>query len=502
MKHRGWFLGLAIFMLCAITSIPSGRLEAATVVPDKNVIKDVEKLKDMEGAASEKSGHRSKSKSRPRYDIPIEINSQVEYWIEYNTNRNRKTFTASLYRFEQYRPLMEDIFASQGVPRDLAYLALIESGGNMNAVSHSGAVGCWQFMNGTAKNYGLRVDSYVDERRDVEKATYAAATYLKNLYGIFDDWMLALAAYNAGEGSIIRLKRQNPGVKTYWDIDHRMPIKSETLSYVPKYLAALVVGKNRDRYGIRIPDGITPAYDTVMARPGVDLKEIADAADRPLNLLMKLNPELVKGCTPPGSKSYKLKVPEGTAQQVAMYLSNYKAPSTDYITHRVKSGETLYQISRDFDVAVNDLTDANRIKSDEVLEPNQVVLIPKQKQAARTNTPAPQNSSPRTAEEYIVQKGDTLMSIARARGIKLGELLAANSELPDPDHLKPQMTIKVPALADSGAVVRYEVKRGDTLWSIAKRFDVSHEDILRWNELESAAVITPGDALTIFVKKG
>ncbi len=212
------------------------------------------------------------------YDFEFEMNERIEWWVQQYSGRYRQQFLIALARFDSVRPVMEEILVSQGLPRDLVYLSMVESSGKANAVSRTGATGYWQFMADTARHYGLKVDRWVDERRDLEKSTRAAARYLKNLHALFGDWLLASAAYNAGEGTINRIMKRNPKVSCFWDISHPMPIKTETLEYVPKFIATLILAKNRAQYGLEVPDELKVAplqYETVRVKGFSYLDEIA-----------------------------------------------------------------------------------------------------------------------------------------------------------------------------------------------------------------------------------
>jgi membrane-bound lytic murein transglycosylase D len=206
-------------------------------------------------------------KKDPGRDADHKVNPQVRYWMDRLSGRDRKTFQGQLARLDKIRPAMEQIFAQHDLPKELVYLCLVESGANPHAVSCSGATGYWQFIPDTAKKFGLQVNKYVDERKNLEKSTRAAALYLKHLYAIFGDWYLAIAAYNAGEGSVMRLMKNN-GVKTFWDIDTSMAIKPETIEYVPKYIATVVLAGNPAAYGLPSYGPSSPVIPKTADDPG------------------------------------------------------------------------------------------------------------------------------------------------------------------------------------------------------------------------------------------
>ncbi len=427
----------------------------------------------------------------PRFDFEYEHHAKVDYWIDRYTGKNRRYFRNTLYRFDKVRPQMEEIFVEHGLPKDLVYLALIESGGNPNAVSKAGATGCWQFMPVTAKRYDLNINRWIDERRDMEKATHAAAEYLSYLNSIFDDWLLAAAAYNAGEGTIKRLMRRHPEVKSFWDIEQGMPIKSETLYYVPKFIAAANVGKYREEYKMNVPHAkILPAYDVVKVDKFTYLDEVAEVAGRPLSQIAKLNPELIRGCTPPGYSNYALKVPVGTGEKINNYLAHVNDPNIKYATHKVAQGDTLYDLARRNNTTVAMISETNRIDANRYLSLGQVLIIP-------VNS---EHSKPRRKHTYVVAAGENLGAIARKHNVLLQDLIDVNN-ISNPSMIQPEMVLNIPPqrmVADGANHIRYEVKEGDTVWGISRQFSVTSQDIMRWNKLSSASNIYPGDQLTIY----
>ncbi len=429
----------------------------------------------------------------PTYDIDFEINYRVQQWIERMSRTDQKYFQRTLTRFDKVRPRMEEIFRDQGLPTDLVYLSLVESGGNPNAISHAGATGYWQFMSGTARRYGLRINTWVDERRDLDKSTMAAAKYLKHLHSLFDDWLLASAAYNAGEGTILRIKRRNPDIECFWDISRGMPIKRETLAYVPKFAATLVMARDREKYGLPIPDPVELSeggHETITISTFTYLDEIAEVIGVPQDHLASLNPELIRGCTPPMTKQYELKIPAGKAGRVSEYLSSINQPHIEYVTHTIKKGDTLSALARKYSSQTKTIAQTNRMRPGDILTIGNVLVIPK-------NTVA---DKPRGKHTYVVAKGDTLKSISRQRGVSVQDIVAVNN-LEDPELIYPNMVLNIPPKPLGTSHKRhtqYLVKKGDTIWGISKQFEVSLNDVMRWNQLSSTAQIYPGDEITIY----
>ena len=306
------------------------------------------------------------------YNVPIVMDSSVQGHIRYFNTSIRNRFEQWLLRLSRYRPLVETIFAEFHLPSDLVYLSLVESGFNPYAYSRAKATGPWQFMKGTAKVYGLRVDAYVDERRDPIKSTVAAARYLRDLYDLFGAWPLAMAAYNAGEGKVMRALHKAQA-ESFTDISKTRLIRRETKEYVPRFMAATIIAKNPDRYGF--PQEATAPHqfeEVVVTRP-LHFHAIANATGVPYSELRLLNPELRRDATPPGDAAYLLKVPVGTKAKVEQLLDRvptYKfpplpkselAPSGASRWYKVRVGDTLEKVSRRFRVPLKTLKTRNNL---------------------------------------------------------------------------------------------------------------------------------------------
>nr|MCK4408845.1 lytic transglycosylase domain-containing protein [Candidatus Eisenbacteria bacterium] len=228
------------------------------------------------------------------------MNDRVEEWLTYFQGRGRKDMERWLSRAPRYRPMIDRMLEEEGLPPELFYLAVIESGLNPNAYSRAHAAGMWQFISSRARMHGLRVDWWIDERRDPEKATRAACTYLKELHQRFGSWELALAGYNSGEGRVERAQRKRPSCPDYWCLD----LPRETENFVPKFMATVLIGTNPSKYGFEIPTAGTPlSYDTIEITDAVDLQVIADATGTGYDEIKKLNPALRRWCTPPSSSA-------------------------------------------------------------------------------------------------------------------------------------------------------------------------------------------------------
>jgi membrane-bound lytic murein transglycosylase D len=305
------------------------------------------------------------------YNVPIVMDSSVQSHIRYFNTSIRNRFEQWLLRLSRYRPLVENIFAEFHLPSDLVFLSLVESGFNPYAYSRAKATGPWQFMKGTAKVYGLRVDAYVDERRDPIKSTVAAARYLRDLYDLFGAWPLAMAAYNAGEGKVMRAL-QKAQAESFTDISKTRLIRRETKEYVPRFMAATIIAKNPNRYGFPQEASAPHEFEEVVVTRPLHFHAIANATGIPFSELRLLNPELRRDATPPGDDAYLLKVPVGTKSKVEQLLDRvptYKFPpqakpqfaSAGSRWYKVRMGDTLEKVSRRFRIPLKTLKTRNNL---------------------------------------------------------------------------------------------------------------------------------------------
>lgn len=308
----------------------------------------------------------------PHTEVPLEMNENVQKWIHYFSVKDRARFERFLTRGAFYKDVVTEILDENDVPQELYYLAMIESGYATNATSRARAVGVWQFMRKTGHQYGLKSDRFVDERRDVMLATRAAAKHLKYLHDEFGgSWYLALAAYNAGEGRIGKaIKKGNS--KDFWKLANEGFLPRETIDYVPKFMAAVIVGSNPSKYGFNdLKTTKLPEVKQVKVPGSVPLREIAKAAQLPVQHLQQLNPSLVKAVTPPGTRHWSVWVPVEKAQLVAKArkkLVQVKIPRVVTRVHRVKYGETLQSIARKYGLSLRELKKINRLRSDRLVK--------------------------------------------------------------------------------------------------------------------------------------
>jgi FOG: LysM repeat len=440
-----------------------------------------------------------------RFSLPIRFNERVMQEIYYMTTTARGFITRSLSRKTAYDSLIYTKLAQKRMPRDLIYLALVESGFNVKAYSRAKAAGMWQFIPETGIRYGLDVDFWVDMRRNPELATDAALSYLSALYAEFGDWLLSMAAYNCGEGRIRRLIREKKADSTwgdrpvtYWDLQ----LPQETMHYVPRILAAMVIGHFPDHYDVAISKRQLPAYDTVTVYDSFSLDEIAKFLKVPEDTLRTLNMELTMWCTPPNRDAYLLRLPYGTR---AAFVQNYdrmeKNGFSSWRQHKVRKGESLGNIAQQYGVRVAEIQRANEMKKNARLKVGRTLLIPV-KVAPRRST----GKKPSKVRTYIVQLGDNLASISRRFGVSQESLRIWNNIEPGynvkkgdtiyvskPD-LKPTSFVQQRVALKKGE--KYIVKAGDTYALIAKQYKVPVFLLLQANSGFTKR-LTIGDSLSI-----
>ncbi|MDO8644899.1 MAG: transglycosylase SLT domain-containing protein [bacterium] len=325
------------------------------------------------------------SAQKKTFDIPIVMNHKVEWWLDYFQGRGREDFIPFLERSGKYIPMMQTILREHGLPEDLVYLAMIESGFKTNAYSRARASGPWQFMFGTGKKYGLTVNAWVDERRDPEKSTIAAALYLRDLYGRFDDWYLAAAGYNAGEGKIQRAIHRYD-TKDYWKMSEYRYLRAETRNYVPQMIAAALISKDPAKYGFRNLNYEDPLnHDQVVIDKMIDLRVVADLVHTSYEEIKKLNPSVRLWVTPPDDHAFELNIPAGTEDS---FLKKYRTMNAQERlgekTYVVESGDSLEIIAKKQGMSATHLRIFNELAQKEAIRPGQKVQIHQTEYASNT----------------------------------------------------------------------------------------------------------------------
>jgi membrane-bound lytic murein transglycosylase D len=397
-------------------------------------------------------------------DIPIPMNDRVLAYVELFQGRLRDYLQAGMERGSQYLPMIQNVFRAEGLPLDLAYVPLIESAFKPNAVSRARARGVWQFMHGTAIENGLQHDWYIDERSDPEKATQAAAKYLKTLYRIFDgDWHLALASYNGGPGRVQRAIKRT-GKDDFWRLSaSRRWLPRETREYVPMILAAILIARNPAQYGFTVTPVAPVPSETVTVAGALDLRRVAEWTGSSVDVIEDLNPELRRWTTPVRAGDYQLKVPLGTADALRQHLAETPPSERSALNwHTVRRGETLVTIARKLHVRRSDLAEANYLSARARVAPGQKLIIPLA--PATLMAAQPDRPAPEAAEMPDVQR-----------------VSLVTTEAPRSDPVRHV----------------YRVRRGDTLSSIARTFETSVSSLKAWNRLTSSR-INPGQRLTVY----
>ncbi|MBE0502559.1 MAG: LysM peptidoglycan-binding domain-containing protein [Desulfuromonadales bacterium] len=466
-----------------------------------------------------------------QFDFPVVENQKVQYYIDYFTGPGRNVFNRWLERSSRYLPYMQEVFAAEGLPRDLVYLSIVESGLNPKAYSWAHASGPWQFIPSTGKIFGLKADYWWDERRDFEKSTHAAARFLKELYGIFNgDWYLAVAAYNAGPGAVARAIERS-GSRDFWEISHNLHLPQETRNYVPKLLAVLLIAKQPERYGFIDTQFLEPiACDKVTVDGPLDLAVVARLADSSYGEIKSLNPELKRWCTPPQLQSYQINLPLGTKDTfLAAYAELPANERRNYKVHKFAKGETVQGLAKQYRLSVDDILRANSLSTAKNVKVGRNLAIP-----LRAGVDAipredllddPVVSKIATSRSYKVKKGDTLSKIARNSGATLAQLKSWN-RLTDRSRLQigqvlrvgpgkksaqtPTVTAKTTSKKGTAPAAKksplnenkivYKVKKGDTVYKIARQYAVNPAQVLAWNNLDNKHILQPGQSLTLRVQ--
>ncbi|HEX3036149.1 MAG TPA: LysM peptidoglycan-binding domain-containing protein [Thermodesulfobacteriota bacterium] len=432
------------------------------------------------------------------YDIPVVFNDKIHHFLEYFQGRGRESFSIWLSRSGKYIPMMKVILEQWRMPTDLVYMAMIESGFNVKARSHMGAVGPWQFIQATGKRYGLRIDSWVDERMDPEKSTIAAANYLSDLYDMFQSWELAAAGYNCGEERV-QAAIDRYDVSDFWEIsEYTLP--KETKDYVPKFMAALIIAKDPEKYGFNgIEYQDSEPVERVQVPSQRSLGDIARVIGVSSSRLTEMNPGLITGSTPPGDP-YEINIPLGYRKVVvakydeiaALKVMTARVRTTTHSSYRVRRGDTLGRIASRYGVSVSSLRRANGIRGS-LIKTGQLLTIP-------GGTGRSYSRVYSSSIKYRVRPGDTLGGIAVRYGSTVSSIKAANGISGSFIRVGQLLTIPRGGSAYSGGdPLNYHVKRGDTLWDIARRYRVSISDIKRWNNLRSSKIAL-GDKLTIYTR--
>lgn len=420
------------------------------------------------------------------FDYPVVVNRRVLTWVDAYLGRLRKGFEISLRRSGRYLPMARRIFAEEGIPQDLAFLAHVESGFRPNARSRKSAYGLWQFIRGTARLNGLRCDGLVDERLDPERSARAAAQYLRSLHDIYGDWHLALAAYNAGPGKVNRAIKRS-GYSSFWEIANTRYLRRETRNFVPAILATTILSKSPSAYGLTEETEPPLVNDTLTVHCATDLRVIADAVGLAHSDVIDLNPSLLYGQTPPKC-SYMVRLPVGTRETAQTELA--KIPPKERLIfhrHRVRSGDTLSELARHYGTTVRAIQAENGLGRSTLIRVGKTLRIPTRpvrsggKSRSQAKRPEPAQVTLATNEPAMPERCDHDLGRGPSTAHVVEEARTALAE--------------AKARGEIRDLCVHVVRRGDTLSAIARRYDVPLSRLYRLNNLGPRSIIRPGQEI-------
>jgi len=518
---------------------------------DLQVTKNIEDVtEEGEGMGEEFFATASMEVEKGRGGVFSGITRPIDKFILYFQTRGRERFELYLSRSGKYVGMMQKILVRYGLPEDLVYVALIESGFSPKAYSTAKAAGPWQFISATGRRYGLRIDWWADERRDAEKSTHAAASYLRDLYGMFESWPLATAAYNAGEGKIQRAVTRYKSDDFSELIRHRY-LKQETKDYVPKMLAALTIAKDPDKYGFGDVAYEAPLdLRTVSVPGGTDLAAVARLLEVPVEAIRDWNPELRRFCTPPNRERYDLRLSVDAARVAEERMEEIRTQAKiTFLQHNVRKGETLQALADRYKTTVPVLKELNGLKQDSLgrtarlvipvtglmdteavpgteISPAHLTMAHMRVEEGGRKSRVKGVPRPDPGDAVIVRKGDTLARIAKRHGVRVKELAIANElnptsklkvgthlVLPEPaggaesrtaQAAVPKASGGTKSSASAGAArdvpkraTRYKVHKGDTLDQIARVYGVTVDRLADRNGLKKGQPLRQGLVLVI-----
>lgn len=429
--------------------------------------------------------------------IPLVMNQEVEREIKSFQGRERKFFLESYKRSGRYRAMILSELRKKGLPEQLSWLPLIESGFKANALSRARALGLWQFIPSTGYRYGLERNNWVDERMDPQKATLGAIAYMEDLHSLFGDWMTVLAAYNCGEGRVLRVinnQRLNY-LDNFWDLYNQLP--RETARYVPRFMATLAILEDPDKYGFQLPEP-DPSQDfsVIQVARSVSLTDLDTMLDLPQGTMRDLNPELRYKTTP--DVAYPLRVPlgkESTLENGIASLPKARQPASMSGIHVVRRGETLSAIASRYRTSVSRIMIANRLRNSHRIYPGQKLKVPGSG-TSLASLRANETPSGGTWVTHRVRRGDSLWRLAKQYKTTVGHIKEWNKLNSDRLSLNQKLRV-LPGRKGALSGKTYRVRRGDTLAQIAQRHGVSLTALLRANHLTKRDTIFPDQRLVI-----
>ncbi|MBL7542547.1 MAG: LysM peptidoglycan-binding domain-containing protein [Bdellovibrionaceae bacterium] len=482
-------------------------------------------------------------------EIPSEVNPLVEKWINYFQGKGRGHMERYLARSARYEKLMKKVLRDNKLPEDLFYIALIESGFSARATSHASAVGYWQFIRGTGKRYGMEINKFVDERRDPEIATQAAADYFRALYQMFGSWYLSMASYNVGEGKVKR-EVNRLDTRDFWEIAKKKRLPRETINYIPKYLAARLIAKDPEKFGFGEIDYLPPIeFDTVKLAEPLNLRVMSEKMNLNYEDFKALNPKFKGEIATLSNNALTLRIPVGTLEAAKLAANDSKVDKVEFVAdagdtqeYRIRRGDSLYTIARKFRTTVAYLRDLNDIPRKKRLRVGSRISVPdrtprvtkvsyKEKESTATANVA-MASVDGLSKFYIVQSGDSLFSIAmkynttvdslkKLNSIRRGRVLKVGAKIRLPESVTPgdenkdsqsknqnsqdstQRKMHKNNRAVAGSKRKtvkksyHIVRRGENLEKIAKNYSVDLKDFKSKNKLRNSSRILVGQRLLI-----
>ena len=459
-------------------------------------------------------------------EVKLVVNQPVLRWIQFFQGRGRKHMKKYIERSSRYFPMMREELLRVGLPEDLIYVPVIESGLSSQAHSHASAVGYWQFIRGTGKRYGLAINNYVDERRDPILSTQAAARYFKALYNLFGDWHLALASYNTGENRVKRVVMKY-GTRNFWKLAQRRALPRETRNYVPKYLAAMIIVKNPQKYGfVDLKYKPQLAFDTVVADRPISLSKLAKHMGVKYAEMKSLNPKYRSDYVPvKKDASVNIRVPKGMARLAAqnMVASHSHAPKIipqDYYWYKVRRGDTLSGIAVRNRTRVSTLRRLNKMGRRSFLRVGQRLRVPQRgvsrstvqkKRSAKSSSGKSSKRSTASANFHRVREGENLFLIARKYRVSVKQLKQWNG-VGSQGFIRPGQKIRLSAPEKSRSVKSssgksskrstasanfHRVREGENLFLIARKYRVSVKQLKQWNGVGSQGFIRPGQKIRL-----
>ncbi|HKC23861.1 MAG TPA: LysM peptidoglycan-binding domain-containing protein [Thermoanaerobaculia bacterium] len=467
-----------------------------------------------EVATAKREVEKTLEKTSDAFDIPMVVNEKVLKAVAFYQFRTPQLFAGALQRAGRYLPLMRQILKEQGLPQDLVYVAMVESAFKGRAHSRKAAHGFWQFISDTGRRYGLRQTRAFDERSDPVKSTLAAAAYFKDLYEMLGDWHLAMAAYDTGEGRILR-GLQRTGARDYWELCDSSSLMQETRDYVPFVLAAALISRNPQRYGFDVVPDAPLTYDVVRVSRPVDLARVADAAGTTLDELRNLNAELKTRVTPRGFPEYPLRVPAGAGPVLAAKLAGLPAaPDVEERSVHTRKGDTVARVAARYRVSVADLCEWNDITKNTRLKRGTTLVLashssPKKERAA-AEPAAVASADARPAYGQIralptpasaIKSPSDIGSIASLPQPSAAQVLPSRIDIPAKgfEDEAPKAVAAKKAPQDDFRRIVHTVRAGETLYRIAQKYGLTVDAIRRENRLGRRTLIAAGRRLTLTI---